>query len=48
MDYQVSLFMLGEVARLTLAAIFALAAIHAMRDWTMFDGIVEQYRIAPR
>ena len=48
MDYQGSLFMPGEVARLTLAAIFALAAIHALREWTVFGGIVEQYLIAPR
>jgi hypothetical protein len=48
MDYAVSFFMLGEVARLTIAVIFALAAIHAMREWAVFGGIVEQYRIAPR
>jgi Methylamine utilisation protein MauE len=47
MDYAVSFFMLGEVARLTVAAIFALAAFHAMREWTVFGGIVEQYRIVP-
>jgi hypothetical protein len=47
-DYAVSLFMLGEVMRLTIAVIFALAAFHAMRGWTVFGGIVEQYRIAPR
>jgi Methylamine utilisation protein MauE len=48
MDYAVSFFMLGEVARLTVAVIFALAAFHAMREWTRFGGIVEQYRILPR
>lgn len=48
MDHAVSLFMLGEVARLTIAVIFALAAFHAMRGWAVFGGIVEQYRIAPR
>jgi uncharacterized membrane protein YphA (DoxX/SURF4 family) len=48
MDYAVSFFMLGEVVRLTIAVIFALAAFHAMRQWTVFGGIVEQYRIAPR
>ena len=48
MDDQAASFMLGEVSRLTVAAIFALAAIHAMRDWTVFAGIVERYRIAPR
>lgn len=48
MDYAVSFFMLGEVARLTIAVIFALAAFHAMREWAVFGGIVEQYRIAPR
>jgi hypothetical protein len=47
-DYEVSLFMLGEVARLTVAVIFALAAFHAMRGWPVFGDIVEQYRIAPR
>jgi hypothetical protein len=39
--------MVGEVARLTIAVIFALAAYHAMREWTEFGGIVEQYRIIP-
>jgi uncharacterized membrane protein YphA (DoxX/SURF4 family) len=48
MDYAVSFFMLGEVARLTVAVIFALAAFHAMREWTVYGGIVEQYRIMPR
>ena len=47
MDYAVSLFMVGEVARLTIAVIFALAAFHALREWAVFGGIVEQYRIAP-
>jgi uncharacterized membrane protein YphA (DoxX/SURF4 family) len=48
MEYAVSFFMLAEVARLTVAVIFALAAVHAMRQWTVFGGIVEQYRIMPR
>jgi hypothetical protein len=48
MDYGVWFFMLGAVARLTIAVIFALAAFLAMREWTVFGGIVEQYRIAPR
>jgi hypothetical protein len=47
MDYQAASFMLGEVARLTVAAIFALAAIHAMRDWTVFAGIVEHTASRP-
>jgi hypothetical protein len=47
-DYGVAFFMVGEVARLAIACIFVLAAIHAMRDWADFSGIVEQYRIAPR
>jgi hypothetical protein len=47
-NYAVSLFMVGEVARLTIAVIFTLAAFHAMREWAVFGGIVEQYRIAPR
>jgi hypothetical protein len=48
MDYTLSIFMLAEVARWTVAAIFALAAFHAMREWTVFGGIVEQYHIVPR
>lgn len=48
MQTQVALFMVGEAARLTIAAVFALAAYHAMREWTLFGGIVEQYRLAPR
>ena len=28
--------MVGEVARLTIAVIFALAAYHAMREWAVF------------
>jgi hypothetical protein len=47
MDNAVWFFMLGEVARLTIAVIFALAAFHAMREWAVFDGVVAQYRIAP-
>jgi hypothetical protein len=47
-DYRVAFFMVGEAARLTTAAIFVLAAYHAMREWTLFGGIVEQYRVAPR
>jgi hypothetical protein len=48
LEPQVSLFMVGEALRLGLAAVFALAAYHAMRDWTVFGGIVEQYHVAPR
>ena len=48
MDYAVPYFMLGEAARLTVAVIFALAAFHAMREWAVFGGIVEQYRLVPR
>jgi hypothetical protein len=48
MNNAVSFFMLGEVARLTVAVIFSLTALHALRDWTMFGGIVEQYRLVPR
>jgi hypothetical protein len=47
-DYRVAFFMMGEAARLTTAAIFILAAYHAMREWTLFGGIVEQYHVAPR
>ena len=48
MDYQASSFMVGEIARATSAAIFALAAIHAMREWAVFGAIVEEYRLVPR
>jgi hypothetical protein len=48
MDYQASSFMVGEIARGTLAAIFGLAAIHAMREWAVFGAIVEEYRLVPR
>jgi len=47
MDYGIWFFMLGEVARLSIAAILAFAAFHAMREWAVFCGIVEQYGIAP-
>jgi hypothetical protein len=47
-ETQVVLFMVGEAARLMIAAVFALAAYHAMREWAVFGGIVEQYRLAPR
>ena len=40
--------MVGEVARLAIAAVFALAAYHAVREWAVFGGIVEQYRVVPR
>jgi len=46
-EYQAAFFMVGETARLTTAGIFALAAYHAIREWTLFGGIVEQYRVAP-
>jgi hypothetical protein len=46
-ETQVVLFMVGEAARLTIATVFALAAFHAMREWAIFGGIVEQYRLAP-
>lgn len=48
MDDRVAFFMVGEVARLTLAMVFAMAAYHAMREWTVFGGIVEQYHVVPR
>ncbi len=48
MNYEVSFFMLGATARMTVAVILALAAVHALRDRAAFAGIVEQYRIAPR
>jgi hypothetical protein len=40
--------MVGEAARLSIAVIFALAAYHAMREWAVFGGIVEQYHMVPR
>lgn len=48
MDYSQSFFALGEVARLTIAVIFAVAAFHAMREWSVFVDIVEQYHLVPR
>jgi len=47
-DDRVAFFMVGEVARLTLAVVFAMAAYHAMREWAVFGGIVEQYHVVPR
>jgi hypothetical protein len=47
-DYQTALFMLGCIARLTLAAIFAGAAVHSVRDWPGYTAIVTEYRVAPR
>jgi hypothetical protein len=47
-ETQVVLFMVGEAARLMIAAVLALAAYHAMREWAVFGGIVEQYHLAPR
>jgi hypothetical protein len=47
-DDRVAFFMVGEVARLTLAVVFAMAAYHAMREWTVFGGIIEQYHVVPR
>lgn len=48
MDNEILLFMLGAVARLTIAVILGLAAIHSMREWAIFSAVVEQYRIGPR
>jgi hypothetical protein len=39
--------LVGLVARWALAAVFAAAALHAMRDWTRFRGAVAEYRIGP-
>jgi len=48
MDSEILLFMLGAVARLTVAVILGLAATHSMRGWAIFSAVVEQYRIGPR
>jgi hypothetical protein len=42
-----SAFMLGVVARLALAAIFALTASEAMRNWSMHAASIEQYKLLP-
>jgi hypothetical protein len=47
-ETQVVLYTVGEAARLMIASVLALAAYHAMREWAVFGGIVEQYRLAPR
>jgi hypothetical protein len=47
-ETQVVLFMVGEAVRLMIAAVLALAAYHAMREWAVFGSIVEQYGLAPR
>ncbi len=39
--------LLGLIARMALAAVFAAAALHAMRDWARFRGAVAEYRIGP-
>lgn len=37
----------GAVCRLALAAIFAQATIHALRDFSTYAAIVENYRLVP-
>jgi hypothetical protein len=46
-DPNAAFFMLGCVARLSMAAIFLLAALHAMRDWPAYSATVINYRVAP-
>jgi hypothetical protein len=41
-------FMLGWVARLAMAAIFALAALESLRDWAAYAAITVNYRVLPR
>jgi hypothetical protein len=45
---QQAYFMLGGVARLAMATIFAAAAVHSMRDWPSYTAIVVNYRILKR
>lgn len=37
----------GAVCRLAMAAIFAQAAFHSLRDWPTYAAVVENYRLAP-
>jgi len=37
----------GAVCRLAMAAIFAQASVHALRDWATYTAIVENYRLVP-
>ena len=48
MDVQTALFMLSATARLAIAVILALAAVHALRHAAEFGDSVAQYRIGPR
>jgi hypothetical protein len=40
--------MVGDVCRLVMAGIFAQAAVHSLRDWAVYEAIVQAYRLAPR
>jgi uncharacterized membrane protein YphA (DoxX/SURF4 family) len=37
----------GAACRLAIAAIFAQASVHALRDWPAYAAIVENFRILP-
>jgi len=39
--------MTASVCRFTIAMIFALSAIHSMRDWAVYTAQVAQYKILP-
>jgi hypothetical protein len=39
--------MTASVCRFTIAMIFALSAIHSMRDWAVYTAQVTQYKILP-
>jgi Methylamine utilisation protein MauE len=41
-------FIVGSVGRLVMAFIFAMAALHNMRDWTTYTAILRDYKILPR
>jgi hypothetical protein len=47
-DAQQAWFMLGCIARLGVALVLVLAAMHSMRDWPGYNAIVVNYRILPR
>jgi hypothetical protein len=47
-DFSATVAAMGAyAARLAMAAIFATAALHAMRDWDRYAAVVQAYRIVP-
>jgi hypothetical protein len=47
-DMQAAEFMVGGAARLTLSAIFLLAALHAVRNWPATRETLSNYNLLPR